>query len=318
MSFGSTGLGNYLKVLSEDECDNTLSAAWDVGIRYYDTAPFYGFGLAEERVGRILRQKNRSEFIISTKVGRLLEPCPEDEVDGLFYLNVPPKKVVYDYSYDGVMKSYESSLKRLGLDRVDILYVHDVDGLVHGGREASEARIRELMDQGGWRALTELRDSGEISAIGAGVNEWQPCARLLELADPDLFMLAGRYTLLEQEPIDTLLPECARKGAGLVIGGPYNSGVLVGRDTFNYSEIPQEVAAKVQKIQSICDDYNVELPQAALHFVLLNPQVTTVVPGSQTVDEVMENASLLDKPVPQEFWQLLKNEGLIHGNTPIG
>ena len=146
---------------------------------------------------------------MSTKVGRLLTPCAKEEVNGMFFVQTPQVRFDYDYSYDGVMRSYEDSLKRIGVDRVDILYVHDICAFAHGGREGSEARIRELMDSGGWRALAELRDSGEVKAIGAGVNEWEPCARLLELADPDLFLIAGRYTLLEQAPIDTLFPQCA-------------------------------------------------------------------------------------------------------------
>ena len=210
LGFGSAPLGNYLRPLSEEDCNRTLSAAWDSGARYFDTAPLYGLGLSEMRVGRLLSKRKRQDFIIATKVGRLLLPCEKEEVNGLFFVETPQVRFIYDYSYDGVMRSYEESLKRLGLDRVEILYVHDVCALVHGGREQSEARIRELIDTGGWRALTELRDSGDVLAIGAGVNEWEPCARLLELVDPDLFLLAGRYTLLEQMPIDTLFPQCAQ------------------------------------------------------------------------------------------------------------
>ena len=214
VGFGSAPLGNYLRTLTEEECDATLQTAWDSGIRYFDTAPMYGLGLSEMRVGRLLKRLPRESFTLSSKVGRLLVPCPPEEVNGLFFVNTPQVKFVYDYSYDAIMRSYEESRKRLGFDRIDILFVHDVDAFCHNGREGAEARIQELINQGGWRALTELRASGEIAAIGAGVNEWQPCARLLELVDPDLFLLAGRYTLLEQEPLDMLFPQCAKRGVG--------------------------------------------------------------------------------------------------------
>lgn len=316
LGFGSAPLGNYLRPLNEEECDRTLSAAWDSGVRYFDTAPLYGLGLSEMRVGRLLAKRRRDDFIISTKVGRLLLPCEKDEVNGIFFVETPQVRFVYDYSYDGVMRSYEESLKRLGLDRVDILYVHDICGLVHGGREASEARIRELVETGGWRALTELRDSGAVQAIGAGVNEWEPCARLLEQVDPDLFLLAGRYTLLEQIPLDTLFPECARKGVGIVIGGPYNSGILAGGTTFNYAAAPPEIVAKAQALEAVCRTHGVTLPAAALQFVLGNPLVAAVIPGGQTEKETTQNAAVLDEPIPPEFWRDLKERKLLHAQAP--
>ena len=205
LGFGSATFGNLERVYSEDECDATMTAAWDSGARYFDTAPLYGLGLSELRVGRGLA--GRDGFLLSTKVGRVLVP---GEPNGGIYVGTPRVRYVYDYSRDGVLRSFEDSLKRLGRDKVDILFVHDVDAPAHGGRDGSEARIRELMETGGWRALDELRGSGVVKAIGLGVNEWQPCARMLELADPDLFLLAGRYTLLEQEPIETLFPQCAK------------------------------------------------------------------------------------------------------------
>ena len=285
-------------------------------MRYFDTAPFYGLGLSEMRVGRLLSLRRREDFILSTKVGRLLVPCAKEEVNGVFFVDTPQVRFHYDYSYDGVMRSYEASLKRLGLDRVDILWVHDVCGLVHGGREASEAKIQELIDTGGWRALAELRDSGAVQAIGAGVNEWEPCARLLELVDPDLFLLAGRYTLLEQIPMDTLFPECARRGVGVVIGGPYNSGILAGGTTFNYAEALPEIAAQAQALNAICRTHGVALPAAALQFVLGNPVVVSVIPGGQTEKETKQNAAVLDQLIPPAFWQELKDRKLLHPRAP--
>jgi D-threo-aldose 1-dehydrogenase len=316
IGFGSAPLGNYLRAMTEDECDATLARAWDSGIRYFDTAPFYGLGLSEMRVGRLLRDKPRASFTLSSKVGRLLEPCPPEEVNGFFFKETPQVKFIYDYSYDGVMRSHEASLKRLGLDRIDILFVHDVDALVHGSREASEARIQDLISQGGWKALSELRAAGTISAIGAGVNEWQPCARLLELVDPDLFLLAGRYTLLEQEPLDTLFPECAKRNVGIVIGGPFNSGILAGKDTFNYTAAPPEIVARVRKMQEICDAHKVSLHRAALQFVLAHPVVVSVIPGGQTVAETSQNVAALEERIPTAFWQDLKTQGLLHPNAP--
>lgn len=317
LGFGSAPLGNYLRALSEKDCDKTLSAAWDAGLRYFDTAPLYGFGLSEDRVGRNLQGHDRSEYILSTKVGRILEPCDASEVESGFFIDTPNMRFIYDYSYDGVMRSYEESLKRLRLDNVEILYIHDIDSFAHGSREGCEERFRELMDQGGWRALVELRDRGDVAALGLGVNEWQPCARLLELADPDLFLLAGRYTLLEQEPIDTLFPQCTEQGVGVVIGGPYNSGVLAGRSTFNYGEIPAEVDEKVKKLQEVCGNHSVRLPAAALQFVLAHPLVVSVIPGPQTPEETKQNVDLLADTIPAAFWEELKAKKLLHADVPV-
>lgn len=317
LGFGSAPLGNYLRPLSEADCDRTLHAAWDAGLRYYDTAPLYGLGLSEQRIGRLLRGKPRDQYLLSTKVGRLLEPCAPDEVNGGFFVGTPQLRFYYDYSYDGVMRSFEASLQRMGVDRVDILLVHDVCGFAHGGRAGSEARIRELMDGGGWKALTELRAAGTVAAIGAGVNEWEPCARLLELADPDLFLLAGRYTLLEQAPLDTLFPQCAARGAGVIVGGPYNSGILAGLRTYNYAEAPPEVVARVRRIEEVCRRHSVLMPRAALQFVLAHPVVVSVIPGGQNVQETQQNIANLDGAVPAAFWAELRQRGLLHPQAPV-
>jgi D-threo-aldose 1-dehydrogenase len=316
LGFGSAPLGNYLRALSEEECDQTLAAAWHSGVRYFDTAPLYGLGLSEQRVGRLLERRKKSDYTISTKVGRLLEPCEPSEVNGAFFVDTPQVRFVYDYSYDGVMRSHEASLRRLRLEQVDILFVHDVDGFCHGGRAGSEARIQELIKGGGWRALEELRASGAVAAIGAGVNEWEPCARLLELVDPDLFLLAGRYTLLEQDPIDRLFPQCAKRGVGIVIGGPFNSGILAGKPTYNYSAIPPEIAARVRALDSVCREHNVPMQRAALQFVLAHPVVVSVIPGSQSVEENRQNVAALSESTPAAFWNALKDRNLLHPNAP--
>lgn len=318
LGFGSAPLGNFPVALTEENCDATVGRAWEQGLRYYDTAPLYGLGLSENRVGRILGRHKRSDYLLSTKVGRLLEPlAPGETFDTGIYKDVPKLKFVYDYSYDAVMRSFEESLKRLKLDRVDILLVHDVDGPNHGGRAGSVARIQELMTIGGWKAVDELRASGAVDAIGIGVNEWEPCARMLELADPDLFLLAGRYTLLEQAPIDTLFPQCKAKGAGIILGGPYNSGVLAGKKTFNYGEIPRHVADRVAALEAACRVYNVELRAAALQFVAAHPLIVSVIPGAVSVAEVDGNVDLIERMIPAALWSDLKAQGLIHKDAPV-
>jgi len=321
LGFGGAPLGNFGKALGEAEAEAVVAAAWDAGLRFFDTAPLYGHGLSEMRMGRVLRGKPRSDFLIATKVGRLLEPCaPGEERAGIF-LDTPQVRGVYDYSYDGVMRSFEASLERLGLDRVDILFVHDVDARNHGGHAACEARLRELMDTGGWRALDELRASGAVAAIGAGVNEWQPCARLLELADPDLFLLAGRYTLLEQEPLDGFLPDCQRRGVGIVIGGPFNSGILARGPhagvSFDYAAAPAAVIARVKAIDAVCRRFGTPMIAAALQFAGAHPAVVSVIPGAQSVAELQSNLAAQRTPIPPEFWDALRAAGLLHPNAPV-
>jgi len=317
LGFGTAPLGNFLRRLEEKDCDDAIEAAWATGMRHFDTAPLYGLGLSEDRLGRILKSKPRGEYILSTKVGRRLEPAGPGEGNGGIFVDVPPLKYVYDYSYDGVMRSFESSIERLGIDKVDILYVHDVDGPNHGGRAGSEARIQELLATGGWKALQELRSAGVVAAIGTGVNEWQPCARLLELADPDIFLLAGRYTLLEQEPLHALFPQCATAGAGIVIGGPYNSGVLAGKTTYDYAAIPKAVADRAQALRSVCDAYGVDLRAAALQFVVAHPLVVSVIPGAMSQSEAEENAELIAAPIPDALWRELKARKLVHADAPV-
>jgi D-threo-aldose 1-dehydrogenase len=317
LGFGSATLGNLGRVYAEEDCDRTVARAWERGLRYFDTAPLYGLGLSETRLGRVLRRGRRRDLLLSTKVGRLLEPCASGESNAGVFLADPGFKYIYDYSYDGVMRSFEASLKRLGLERIDILLVHDVDGFTHGGRAASEARIQELMTTGGWRALDGLRSSGAVAAIGIGVNEWQPCARMLELADPDLFLLAGRYTLLEQEPLATLFPQCARAGVGIVLGGPYNSGVLAGKATFDYAKIPPPVAERGGKLAELCGAHGVDLRAAALQFVAAHPLVVSVIPGAASPEEVEDNVALLQAAIPAALWSDLKHRGLIHPDAPV-
>jgi D-threo-aldose 1-dehydrogenase len=320
LGLGAAPIGNMNRVLSEAEAGATVRQAWSLGLRYFDTAPLYGHGLSERRVGAALRGEPRDSFLLSTKVGRLLEPCAPGEEDSGIYVGVPPFKIAYDYSYDGVMRSYEASLARLGLDRVDILYVHDIDAMTHGSRDAAEARTRELIDQGGWRALDELRAAGDVAAVGAGVNEWQPCARLIALADPDVFLLAGRYTLLEQEALATLLPACVSRGIGVVVGGPYNSGILatgpIPGALYNYAPAPEPTLRLTAAIELVCKRHGIPLAQAALRFPLGHPAVVSVIPGGQTPDQVVQNLALLNAPIPDTLWRDLKRAGLMSLDAP--
>jgi D-threo-aldose 1-dehydrogenase len=317
LGFGGAPLGNMHRALSEVEAEATVRSAWEAGLRYFDTAPLYGHGLSEARIGRALAGEPRAEFLVSTKVGRVLEPCEAgDEAAGI-YCATPPLKVRFDYSRDGVLRSFDASRGRLGLDRVDILYVHDLEPRTHGSAEAYEARWRQLTDGGGWRALDELRSAGVVAALGLGVNEAAPCERMLAELDPDLFLLAGRYTLLEQAPLLGLLPACARRGVGLVIGGPFNSGVLARSDgTFNYAAATPEVLVRVERLRAVCARFAVPLPAAALQFAAAHPAVVSVIPGGQTPQEVTANAEMMDAAIPPELWTALKHDGLIASAAP--
>lgn len=320
LGFGSAPLGNLYRAISDEEAEQVLDAAWDSGARYFDTAPLYGLGLAETRLNRFLRGRKRDDFVLSTKVGRLLAPCRPEERTGIGkFFDTPSRREVYDYTYDGVMRSFEFSLERLGVDRIDILYAHDLDIFNHGSQATLEARLNELMDSG-YKALLSLRDQGVIRAFGAGVNEWQPCQWMAERGDFDLFLLAGRYTLLEQEALDTFLPLCRERRIGIVLGGPYNSGILASGARpgahYNYDEAPQDVLDRVARIEAVCQRHGVRLMDAALNFPLRHPSVVSVIPGGQSVEQVRANRVALDAAIPAALWQDLKAEGLMRADAP--
>ncbi|HZZ87814.1 MAG TPA: aldo/keto reductase [Caulobacteraceae bacterium] len=318
LGFGGAPLGNMHRVLAESEASATVRAAWDAGVRYFDTAPFYGHGLSEARIGAALAGEARDSFVLSTKVGRLLEPCASGEEDSGIYRATPPFRIRFDYSHDAVMRSFEESLSRLGVDRIDILYVHDLEPGHHTPAEAYEGRWRELTAGGGWRALEGLRASGAVAAIGLGVNEAVACERMLGEVDPDIFLLAGRYTLLEQAPLHGLLPACEQRGVGVVAGGPFNSGVLARPDgTFNYAAAPADVLARVARLRALCARFDTLLPAAALAFVAAHPAVISVIPGGQTPQEVTANAAMMARDIPAGLWAALKDEGLIDPAAPV-
>ena len=321
LGFGTAPLANLYRAISDDDAHAVLTQAWDAGVRYYDTAPLYGLGLAETRLNRFLRGKPRGDYVLSSKVGRLLRPCPPDQRSGIGkWFDVPTRTDVYDYSYDGVMRSVAFSLERLGIDRIDILYVHDTDVFTHKSTAVMMDKISELMASG-YRALLQLRDQGVIGAFGAGVNEVEPCMILAERGDFDLFLLAGRYTLLEQGALDGFLPMAMDRGIGVVIGGPYNSGILATGARpgafFNYEPAPQTVLDKVAAIEAVCARHSVRLVDAAFQFALRHPAVVSVIPGGQGVAEMASNVAACAAVVPDGFWAELKATGLLRDDAPV-
>jgi D-threo-aldose 1-dehydrogenase len=321
LGFGAAPLGNLYRAISEDDAQAVLEAAWDAGVRYFDTAPLYGLGLSETRLNRFLRGKPRDEYILSTKIGRLFRVTTADKRDGFGkWFDVPARNEIYDYGYDAVMRSLEFSLERLGLDRVDVLYAHDLDVFNHKSQAALDAKLAEFM-AGGYRALVALRDQGVIRAFGAGVNEWQSCQWMTERGDFDLFLLAGRYTLLEQEALETFLPLATARGIGIVIGGPYNSGVLATGPRpgafYNYDPAPDWVLERVGRIETICRAHGVAMVDAAFQFPLRHPSVVSVIPGGQGVAEMQANARAAGATIPPALWADLKAQGLIRPDAPL-
>ncbi|WP_170330441.1 aldo/keto reductase [Ruegeria arenilitoris] len=321
MGFGGAPLGNLYRKVPDADAQAALQAAFDAGIRFFDTAPQYGLGRSEHRFGEAIARFGRENIQLSTKIGRLLLDCEPHEVTPEAFVDVPQKRIVFDYTYDGVMRSYEESRERIGVANADILLVHDVCVFSQGSQEMSDAKVRELFDGGGYKALTELRDAGEVAAIGAGVNEWQVCEKLLGLGDFDAFLLAGRYTLLEQEALDSFLPLCEERDVGIILGGPYNSGILatgaVPGAKYNYADAPEDILDRVRKIEAVCAAHDTPLIAAALQFVLGHPCVKTVIPGAVSATEVQSNVALLDRNIPAGLWSDLRSEGLIRPDAPL-
>ncbi len=320
LGFGTAPLGNLLRSISDEEAAELLDKAWSSGVRYFDTAPLYGYGLAETRLNRLLRGKPRDSYVLSTKVGRLLRAVPPEEREGIGkWFDTPSRKEIYDYGYDGVMRSVEFSLERLGIDRIDILYVHDIDLQNHGTQEVVDAKLAELMN-GGYHALLKLRDEGAIAAFGAGLNAWEPAQWLAERGDFDIFLLAGRYTLLEQESLETFMPLAESRGIGVVIGGPYNSGILATgpRDGawYDYAPAPPEILEQVRRIHAICDRHGVRMLDAAFRFPLCHPAVVSVIPGGQSVAEMESNRLAVAAVIPDGLWSDLKEAGLLRADAP--
>jgi D-threo-aldose 1-dehydrogenase len=313
LGFGGAPLGNMFTAVDEATAQAALLAAWDSGIRHFDTAPHYGAGLSEHRFGTMLRQQPRDEFVLSTKVGRVLTPDagvlrgPPPFDAGL------PFRARYDYSSDGTFRSIEDSLQRMGLARVDVVYVHDIAEDAHGPdwREPFASAMR-----GAGEALIRLRDTGVIRAWGLGVNRIEACEAALEQSDPDVFLLAGRYSLLDHSALHTLFPRCAARGVRVVVGGPFNSGLLAGGRHFDYAPASGELLARLARLQAVCDEHGVDVRAAALQFCAAHPVVCSVIPGAKTPEKVVQNAKLMRQPIASEFWAALKHAGLLPVDAP--
>ncbi|MEM5387693.1 aldo/keto reductase [Paraburkholderia phymatum] len=322
LGLGTGPLGNLYTAIDEDEAQSILDVAWRSGIRYFDTAPMYGLGLAETRINRFLRNKNRDDYVLGGKVGRLLRRTPAAQRDGIgFWMEVPNRKVIYDYTYDGVMRSVEDSFERMGVDRFDILMVHDLDVFTHGSKEAFEQMAKIFFKEGGYRAMVKLRDEGVTTAIGSGQNDVECSQAIAERGDFDVFLVPGRYTLLEQSALDNFLPFCEERGIGVVIGGPYNSGILatgpVEGAYYNYSKAPPEILNRVRNIQTHCERHGVRLIEAAFHFPLMHRQIVSVIPGGGNVEQMKQNVQVANATVPEALWHDLKSAGLLHEKAPI-
>ena len=311
LGLGGAPLGGNFADLGYAQAEELIQAAKNIGIGYFDTAPWYGFGRSERVMGDVLRG---SEYILSDKVGRLLAPGPVKNPADFGMVDPLPFNVVYDYSYDGIMRAYEDNLQRLGLDRIDILLVHDIGEFQHG---PDHVKHFKNLESGGYRAMDELRTAGLIKAIGLGVNENKVCMDALAIGDWDVFLLAGRYTLLEQTSIDTLFPACRKAGTSIICGGPFNSGVLVGRDTWNYAKAPKEVIDKARALGVVADEFGIPLPAAALQFPLGDEIVCSVIPGPRDKGELEQIVAWFKTPIPTEFWSTLKAKNLMEPSATV-
>jgi D-threo-aldose 1-dehydrogenase len=309
LGLGGAPLGGLFSSVAEDDAAATVETAYRAGLRFYDTAPFYGHGRSEARLGRYLRPHPRDEYVLATKVGRVLVPAESSAIEDHRYRDVLPFNPVFDFSREGVLRSFEESLNRLGLERIDVLHIHDPD---HHDRQAlTEA----------FPALLSLKQQRLIRAIGAGMNQWEMLARFARHADFDCFLLAGRYTLLDQSALAELLPLCLERKISVILGGPYNSGILAtgsgGGGHYNYEAAPPGIVARTRRIEEVARRHDVPLKAAALQFPLAHPAVAAVIPGARSAAEVAENVAMVQQPIPGEFWEELRGGGLIADAAPV-
>ena len=323
LGLGGTGLGNMYTAVEDSEAIATVAAAYQAGVRYFDTAPAYGNGLSELRLGRALAGYPRHDLVISTKVGYALHPLAEGETTMALFENALPFRTTYDYTRDAVRRSLDDSMRRLQTDRIDIVWIHDPDEAVSidPSRDPYErSHFREAMDDA-YPVLDDLRRQRAIGAIGVGMNQWQMLEDFAKAGTFDCFLLAGRYTLLEQPVLASFLPRCARDGISVIIGGPYSSGILasgaVPGATYNYGPASPEILARVRRIEAVCARHDVALPAAALQFPLAHPAVTTVIPGARSVAELAASVAHLERRIPAAFWTELKELQLIAAAAPV-
>jgi D-threo-aldose 1-dehydrogenase len=305
LGLGGAPLGGLFQSVEEEDARAAVETAFRAGVRYFDTAPFYGHGRGEMRLGACLKSRPRESFVLSTKVGRVLVPAEPGAVEDHQYRDTLPLNPVFDFSRDGILRSFESSLERLGLDRIDVLLLHDPD-------EHYEAAVKEAFP-----ALRSLKEQGVIAAVGAGMNQWEMLYDFAREADVDCFLLAGRYTLLDQSSLERLLPECERRGIAILLGGPYNSGILAGGGHYDYQAPPPAILAKARALEAAAHRHQVPLKAAALQFPLAHPAIASVVAGARTAREVDENVGMMSHPIPPAFWQELRNDGLLPEEAPV-
>lgn len=325
LGFGAAPIGNLYQPLTDEQAQTAVLSALRSGIRYFDTAPHYGFGLSETRLGSALKVA-RQEVVISSKVGRALVPTNSNASVRHGFVDTPPLEPVFDYTYDGVMRSFEASLKRLQVEHIDILLAHDLGPLTHGADHPQ--KFREFMD-GGYLAMNKLKADGLVKAIGLGANEWQICDAALKHGDFDGFLLAGRYTLLEQAPCEHFLPLCARRKTSVILGGPFNSGILatgvkaalgsVSKQPlyYNYEPAPQAVVDRVAALEAVCDEFSLPLAAAALQFPAAHPQICSVLAGLANHEQVERAVQLMNSEIPAAFWDELRARNLLHPAAPV-
>jgi len=322
LGFGAASMGNLYQAVSDKEAQATLAGAIDLGMNLFDTSPRYGAGLSERRVGDALRALPKDQYVLSTKVGRILRPDTKADITQLRhgFITPMPFDAHYDYTYDGIIRSFEDSQQRLGLAEIDILLVHDIGAYTHS---ADDKHYFKQLETSGYKALEELRKYGAIKAVGLGVNEVEVCERAMGIGQFDCFLLAGRYSLLEQDPIHKFLPKCEEHGASIILGGPYNSGILAtgvhGKNTphYDYAPAPKHIIDKVAKIEAVCEQYQVTLAAAALQFPLGHSAVASVIPGLGSAKRVQQSIELFNEAIPDDFWQTLKDENLLDQAAPI-
>ncbi|MDT5083254.1 MAG: D-threo-aldose 1-dehydrogenase [Mycobacterium sp.] len=318
LGYGGAPIGNYNGAFSDADAQDMVSQAWDHGIRYFDTAPGYGNGLSEHRLGHALRRRDRKELVLSTKVGRVLTPMLDAPSTNDQYLDIPPFVAGYDYSYDGVMRAVEQSMQRMLTDHFDVLFIHDCDRYTHGSA-APELFHQAIVSA--FPALESLREQQVVKAIGFGINETDLMIEAIKSTDVDVCLLAGRYTLLEQEPLDELFPICEQQGVGIVLGGVYNSGVLatgpISGARFNYAPADANILARARQLQDVCRRHNVPLAAVALQFAYAHPMVVSACIGARDEKQQTRNAELFESSVPGELWDDLRAADLIRSDAPI-
>jgi D-threo-aldose 1-dehydrogenase len=322
LGLGGAPMGGFRATISDAEAVKLTDAGYAAGIRYFDTSPFYGYGRSELRMGAALREKPRDDYVLSTKIGRVLHAMKPGEAPPKDFREngLPGFAPVFDYSYDGVMRSLEHSHFRLGIARIDIVLIHDVDFWTIQDREILEQRFRQVMDSG-YRALDELRGAGVIGAIGVGINETDTSLRFVKAGNFDCMLLAGRYTLLEQGALAEFMPECEKRSVSVILGGPYNSGILTGNvkpgATHDYVAASAPLIEKAQKIEAVCKRHNVPLGAAAMQFPLAHPAMGSVIPGALSITEVEQNVAHMGRKIPAELWAELKHEKLLDPAAPV-